>query len=789
MANYNVDISIAIRNTEKLTAFNKQLDNSAKRAKELNQGLSEITRTADSNFASFNNLSKALREAQKAFNDSVLGTKASVLAARDLATAERMVNKELKERTALMSKFRFQGGGSGFKSFSQSASQIKSPNVLTTAQQKSINRHNKKFGILPSVFGPQQFIGPMPMQGPLPMQGPMFGPMQGPMPMQGPLQMMTVDNNPRILRNIAASQAGRQGSNFGFGLAGDPIAKSIRRNRQLKFKHFLREKKENKEIRDLKAQQLKLERANNKAVKERVNTTKTLAKTTKAVGSARTPGASRTGGGFFRGGARGALSNAMIGGGFPLLFGQGALGAAGGGIGGALGGAIGGGFGFSLSIIGTAIAQRIQEAIDFRKEIEKVNTVIQETGGTSKISAYDITSLSKSLKITKEEALEAANAFAAFGAQSALALAETFKDRSTFDLYANLNKDAQTFIGTVETLFKNNELGIKQAKEALGILDQRGLKEASVFIESLKFQKSIKKEISEQVPLQRDINAAQATYESFFDRMSGRPLQNYMLLNEERKKEIQMLITAEGQMEAREGTEEERFNKKMANVRAEIEAQRELTKTIERQLIIQQPRDELERLIDPLIQVDALGKSIGASFSESFKGIVRGSMTAQQALANLFQRTADHFLDMSAQILAAQIRSGIFGIFSSFIKKPTPTFNNPPPMQSGAYNTGIPYKLEEGSFNITKKAMGGPVKGGGSYMVGEKGPELFTPGVSGNITPNHALGGSTNVVVNVDASGSSVQGDDQSATALGELIGAAVQAEIINQKMDGGLLS
>jgi len=87
------------------------------------------------------------------------------------------------------------------------------------------------------------------------------------------------------------------------------------------------------------------------------------------------------------------------------------------------------------------------------------------------------------------------------------------------------------------------------------------------------------------------------------------------------------------------------------------------------------------------------------------------------------------------------------------------------------------------------KAAGGPVKGGGSYLVGEKGPELFTPGVSGMVTPNHKLGGSTNVVVNVDASGSSVQGDDQSATALGELIGAAVQSEIVKQQMDGGLLS
>ena len=80
-------------------------------------------------------------------------------------------------------------------------------------------------------------------------------------------------------------------------------------------------------------------------------------------------------------------------------------------------------------------------------------------------------------------------------------------------------------------------------------------------------------------------------------------------------------------------------------------------------------------------------------------------------------------------------------------------------------------------------------KGGKTYLVGEKGPELFTPGVSGMVTPNHALGGSTSVVVNVDASGSSVESDDQSAAQLGEAIASAVQAEIVNQQMAGGLLS
>ena len=44
-------------------------------------------------------------------------------------------------------------------------------------------------------------------------------------------------------------------------------------------------------------------------------------------------------------------------------------------------------------------------------------------------------------------------------------------------------------------------------------------------------------------------------------------------------------------------------------------------------------------------------------------------------------------------------------------------------------------------------------------------------------------------MVNVDASGTSVEGDEQSAAQFGESIAAAVQAEILNQQMAGGLLS
>lgn len=42
------------------------------------------------------------------------------------------------------------------------------------------------------------------------------------------------------------------------------------------------------------------------------------------------------------------------------------------------------------------------------------------------------------------------------------------------------------------------------------------------------------------------------------------------------------------------------------------------------------------------------------------------------------------------------------------------------------------------------RALGGPVGAGRSYLVGERGPELFTPGVSGNIIPNGRLGSVSN---------------------------------------------
>jgi phage-related protein len=51
------------------------------------------------------------------------------------------------------------------------------------------------------------------------------------------------------------------------------------------------------------------------------------------------------------------------------------------------------------------------------------------------------------------------------------------------------------------------------------------------------------------------------------------------------------------------------------------------------------------------------------------------------------------------------------------------------------------------------RASGGSVTAGNSYLVGEKGMEMFVPNTSGTIVPNHALGGSGGSTINLTVNG------------------------------------
>ena len=156
-----------------------------------------------------------------------------------------------------------------------------------------------------------------------------------------------------------------------------------------------------------------------------------------------------------------------------------------------------------------------------------------------------------------------------------------------------------------------------------------------------------------------------------------------------------------------------------------------------------------------LQELDSMYKSIGQSISTGIVDALSSAVDGTKALADV---AADTLRNVANILLQFGVNTALGGI---------PGFDK---------------------FFGGARANGGTVGGGRSYLVGEKGPELFTPGRTGSIAPSGSFG-ETNVVVNVDASGTQAQGNQPNAKALGAAIGAAVQAELVKQKRPGGLLS
>lgn len=202
-------------------------------------------------------------------------------------------------------------------------------------------------------------------------------------------------------------------------------------------------------------------------------------------------------------------------------------------------------------------------------------------------------------------------------------------------------------------------------------------------------------------------------------------------------------------------------------------------------------RLELTELTKLSTQVITAAEGIGNAFGDSFKGMITGAMTAQDALSNFFSSLADYFADMASRMIAKWLEMQIIGLAQSLLPGSSLLFPQGVGNFSSAFGAGGPAFNSSFAFGGFR-ASGGPVRGTTPYVVGERGPELFVPNSSGTIIPNNQLGGmggNVSVVVNVDASGSSVQGDDNQAKALGTVVSVAVRSEIIKQQRPGGLLA
>ena len=515
-------------------------------------------------------------------------------------------------------------------------------------------------------------------------------------------------------------------------------------------------------------------------------------------------------------------SSALIGGAFPLLFGQGGGAALGGFVGGAGGGLLGGQFGFALSLVGTQLGSLIDTTIGkvgelgqaFGKFNQDTTKIVETLGESNTVIGRNIQLLEKARG--KQAAFDEAVR------QTTILLGEdTFKNLKQFgedttQISSNLAKIGMEFLGVLADI--NERLRITKFLASL-VPGAEGRRLQDV-IKNNGFSQLDYSPVGKRTGMDpKKI----ADFLSFYEQLEGRPgdqlkaarafgvdsvrdvkadakdlleLSNSMMsasiameiLNKEEEKNIKLNQT-KGHLDRQRIRNTELLNQKIKEFKELTgeDANQEQIETFKKIIAetnalfdsLTVVNNEIEVLDKKLAELNSVGQTVvtlsralGSSFEQSFKGIVKGTMSVTDAFRNMFNRIADAFLDMAAQMLAAQLSRSFLGLFNF-----------------------SPFQMEENVFKgfdskpLMELAEGGPARSGNSYIVGERGPELFTPGISGMVTPNHALGGSTNIVVNVDASGSTVEGDEEQGRELGRMISVAIQSELIKQKRPGGMLA
>ena len=158
------------------------------------------------------------------------------------------------------------------------------------------------------------------------------------------------------------------------------------------------------------------------------------------------------------------------------------------------------------------------------------------------------------------------------------------------------------------------------------------------------------------------------------------------------------------------------------------------------------------------------------------------------AFADFFVEGKRGFADLARSAIKELQRIIVKAAFMKFIANPI----------LGFLNLNANGNVIDAGNTIKEYARGGIVNkptlfpmANGMGLMGEAGPEAIMPlkrGANGKLGVQSS-GGVGNIVVNVDASGSSVEGDSAQSEQFGRALAAAIQSEIVQQQRPGGLLS
>ena len=496
------------------------------------------------------------------------------------------------------------------------------------------------------------------------------------------------------------------------------------------------------------------------------------------------------------------FSSALISGAFPLLFGQGPIASLAGGLGGGIGGMFGGMGGFAGGIAATAAVQSIQAALDaitklgqamspFAQDTEAVTAALGLQGSAEEARLKQIertqgktAAFNASMKLMATEiGQRGVDSLKQFGENTRLLTSQfTLAITKLQAFAAGVANFVARLTGLEAALEADAATRTVKAAAGEGDAEAQALVDRRKAAESMRGQGgegARKKVLLDQISAEEKIFAIRRNTSIEADNLTQK-FQGLKTTIEAEAEETKRIA------ELRKNGLNPALAKTIAGIEKEGQLakdnlQVEIDKLIEKQSKVGQLEEKeqtrlttLEKIKDGIDdQVDSLtdvatatdkvnnafkniANSIENDIKEGIKGLIKGTST----LADLLNKVADKFLDLAIdQAFGSVGGGGIFGFL--------------------------------GNIFGGKKASGGPVSSGKSFLVGEKGPELFVPKSSETIVPNNQLGGggSTSVVVNVDASGTAAEGDEPDAAQLGRLIGSVVQAELIKESRPGGLLS
>jgi len=500
--------------------------------------------------------------------------------------------------------------------------------------------------------------------------------------------------------------------------------------------------------------------------------------------------------------------SALISGAFPLLFGQGPVGAAAGALGGGIGGMFGGMGGFAGGIAATALVQSIQSALDaisklgqamgpFTQNTQAVTDALglQGSAEESRLKLIEQTqgktaAFNASMRLMATEiGQRGVDALKQFGENTRLLTSSFTLAITKLQAFA---AGVANFVARLTGLQASLEAGA--ATRTVAAAAGEGDEQAQALVNRRNAAQSMKsrggegrrkKQLLEELSAEEQIFAIRRNTSIEADTLTQKfdALGTSIKTEAEETKRIAEL--------RRDG-----LNPALAKTIAGIETEGQLAKD--------NLQVEIDKIKQKLVTTGELKDKDQLRLEELVKakqaidGQVDGLSEAATATDKLNESTKD--MKSNFEKIGESIASGVSDNLTAAIMQTKTLGDAAKSILNDLANTLVKLGVNTilggiapgifGSLPMLNFASGGRPPTGRPSIVGEKGPELFVPKRSGTIIPNDKLGGggSTIISVNVDASGWSARGAEQQSKELGRAISAAIQSELLKQRRPGGLL-